>query len=193
MFSKIKNFFREKKSNFKNFIYKKIENLKLFLYKKFEKPITFIKSKLEKILNYIKNIFIKLHIPEFCKKIKLDKLYILLKRIFNKQLLKKIFLLIVIPYIIYLYCQFLCNGKFIFEKPRMKLNILLIYLIIGIFYSLIGKVKISLFLSVLVTFATGFINHFVTAFRGTPLVPWDIFSVNVAFTVLPTFKFSLSF
>lgn len=192
MFSKIKNFFREKKSNFRNFIYRKIENLKLFLYKKFEKPITFIKLKLEKILNYIKKICIKLHIPDFCKKLKLDKFYILLKKFFNKQLLKKIFLLIVIPHIIYLYCQFLCNGKFIFEKPRMKLNFLLIYLIIGIFYSLIGKVKISLFLSVLVTFATGFINHFVTAFRGTPLVPWDIFSVNVAFTVLPTFKFSLS-
>lgn len=192
MFSKIKKFFREKKSNFRNFIYKKIENLKLFLYKKFEKPITFIKLKLEKILNYIKKICIKLHIPDLCKKLKLDKFYIFLKKFFNKQLLKKIFLLIVIPYIIYLYCQFLCDGKFIFEKPRMKLNFLLIYLIIGIFYSLIGKVKISLFLSVLVTFATGFINHFVTAFRGTPLVPWDIFSVNVAFTVLPTFKFSLS-
>ncbi len=192
MFSKIKNFFHTKKSNFKNFIDKKIDSLKLYLYKKFEKPIIFTKSKLEKVLNYLKNICIKLHLPEFCKKLKLDKLYIFLRRIINKQLLKKIFLLIIIPFIIYLYCQFLCNGKFIFEKPRMKLNFILIYLIIGIFYSLIGKVKISLFLSVLVTFATGFINHFVTAFRGTPLVPWDIFSVNVAFTVLPTFKFSLS-
>lgn len=163
MFSKIKKFFQQKGLKFKEFIHKKITY-----------------------------IFIKLHLPELCKKTKLDKIYNYLKRIINKQLLKKIFLLIIIPFIIYLYCQFLCDGKFSFEKPRMKLNFILIYLIIGIFYSLIGKVKISLYLSVLVTFATGFINHFVTTFRGTPLVPWDIFSANVAFTVLPTFKFSLS-
>ncbi len=74
----------------------------------------------------------------------------------------------------------------------MKLNFLIIYFILGIFYCLIGKVKISLYLTLLITFATGFVNHFVTAFRGTPLVPWDIFSFNVALTVLPTFKFSLS-
>lgn len=192
MFSKIKNFFYAKKSNLKEFINKKLQNLRLFLYKKFEKPINFIKTKLLKLKDLLKNISIKLHLPEFYRKTKLDKIYTFLKKIINKQLLKKIFLLIIVPFIIYLYCQFLCNGKFSFEKPRMKLNFILIYLIIGIFYSLIGKLKISLYLSALVTFATGFINHFVTAFRGTPLVPWDIFSANVAFTVLPTFKFSLS-
>ena len=74
----------------------------------------------------------------------------------------------------------------------MKLNFLIIYFILGIFYCLIGKIKISLYLTLLITFATGFVNHFITAFRGTPLVPWDIFSLNVALTVLPTFKFSLS-
>lgn len=192
MFSKIQNFFAQKKSNLKEFINKKMQYVKSFLYKKFEKPIYFIKNGLLKLNILLKNISMKLHLPDFCKKVKLDKLYFFLKRIVNKQLIKKIFLLIVLPLIIYLYCQFLCNGKFIFEKTRMKLNFILIYLIIGIFYSLIGKLKISLYLSVVVTFITGFINHFVTSFRGTPLVPWDIFSANVAFTVLPTFKFSLS-
>ena len=119
MFSKIKTFFHTKKSNFKVFIDKKIDNLKLFLYKKFEKPITFTKSNFKKILNYIKKICIKFHLPDFCKKLKLDKLYIFLRKIINKQLLKKIFLLIIIPFIIYLYFQFLCYGKFIFEKPRL--------------------------------------------------------------------------
>lgn len=163
MFLKIKNFFIKKASSIKEFTNKKMQYFSA-----------------------------KFHLPELCKKLKLDKAYNLFKKIINKQLVKKIFLLIVIPFIIYLYCQFLCDGKFSFEKPRMKLNFILIYLIIGIFYSLIGKVKISLYLSAFVTFATGFINHFVTTFRGTPLVPWDIFSANVAITVLPTFKFSLS-
>lgn len=192
MFSKIKSFFINKKLKLKELISIKIKNINSFLYKKFEKPIKFIKLKLVKLKDLLIKLSIKLHLPDFCKKTRLNKLYAFLKRIINRQLLKKVFLLIVVPFIIYLYCQFLCNGKFIFEKPRMQLNFLLIYLIIGIFYSLIGKLKISLYLSALVTFITGCINHFVTAFRGTPLVPWDIFSANVAFTVLPTFKFSLS-
>lgn len=192
MFSKIKNSFEEKMSKLKNFIFEKFKVSKSFLYKKFEKPITFVNSNLTKVINLLRKISIKLHLPQICKKLKLDKFFIFLKRIFNRQLLKKVFLLIIVPIFIYLYCQFLCNGKFIFEKPRMKLNFLLIYFVIGIFYCLIGKVKISLYLTVVVTFATGFVNHFVTSFRGTPLVPWDIFSFNVALTVLPTFKFSFS-
>lgn len=192
MFSNIKNKIQEIYSNFQTFLITKLKKIKTFIYKKFEKPIKFVKSKLSILKDSLLKLAVKLHLPEFCKKTRLDKFYNFLKRIINVQLLKKIFLLIVIPFIIYLFCQFLCNGKFIFEKPRMKLNFLIIYFIIGIFYCLIGKVKISLYLTLLITFATGFINHFVTTFRGTPLVPWDIFSFNVALTVLPTFKFSLS-
>ena len=44
----------------------------------------------------------------------------------------------------------------------------------------------------ILVFIVGIINHFITVFRGTPLVPWDIFSLNVALTVLPTFKFTLT-
>ncbi len=64
-------------------------------------------------------------------------------------------------------------------------------MIITIVYCIIGRIKPALLISIIITFLIGFVNHFLTAFRGTPLVPWDIFSVNVAFRVLPTFKFTL--
>ena len=108
------------------------------------------------------------------------------------QIYKKIFILIVVPILIYLYSQMFCNGKLMFERKRMLLNFMFIYFIIGLFYSITGKVKISLYITTTLTAAVGFINHFITAFRGTPLVPWDVFSVNVALTVLPTFTFTVN-
>lgn len=131
----------------------------------------------DKILNFLKNFKSKL--VDFFKKV-------------DKQIYKKTFILIFIPILIYLYSQLFCNGKLFFEPERMLLNFLFIYFIIGFFYCIIGKIKISLYLSMILTFILGVINHFITAFRGTPLVPWDIFSLNVALTVLPTFKFSLT-
>ena len=110
----------------------------------------------------------------------------------DKDIYKKILLLIIIPIFIFIYCELFCNGKFIFEKPRMILNFLLIYMIIGFFYVITGNSKLSLYLSLISTCFVGVINHFITAFRGTPLVPWDIFSINVALTVLPTFTFKFS-
>ena len=56
---------------------------------------------------------------------KLDKLYEKFKKI-DKNIIKKILILIILPILIYLYCQFLCNGKLIFERKRMLL-ILLFY------------------------------------------------------------------
>ncbi len=108
------------------------------------------------------------------------------------QIFLRIISLLFVSIIIYIYCQFFCDGKFIFEKERMKLNFILIYIIIASIYCLIGKIKPTLLISMILTFIVGIINHFITAFRGTPLVPWDIFSLNVALSVMPTFKFTLT-
>ena len=86
--------------------------------------------------------------------------------------------------------HFLLNGRYM--SKRMLLNFLFIYFIIGFFYCICGKIKISLFLTSFIIFFVGIVNHFITTFRGTPLVPWDIFSLNVALTVLPTFKFTVT-
>lgn len=131
-----------------------------------ERTLSFIKNNLNKISNFLGKV--------------------------DKQIYIKIFILILIPLLVFLYSQMFCNGKLFFEPGRMLLNFMFIYFIIGFFYCIIGKIKVSLYLSMLLTFILGIINHFITTFRGTPLVPWDIFSVNVALTVLPTFRFSLS-
>ena len=176
--TKVKNFFCCKKEKFSSFIDKKLEKIK-----------NITKPKLDIIKHFFTKVANKLHLPQIVKFTKLDKLYSFLKRI---RFLRRIFLILFIPLLIYLYSQFFCNGKLIFELPRMQLNFLLIYMIICFFYCLFGRLKLSLYLTLFLTFIIGLINHFITAFRGTPLVPWDIFSLNVALTVLPTFKFNVT-
>lgn len=154
--------------------------------------------KLDKLLNKIKPLYTILKIDKlvnlfkrFFHFLKLDKLFIKLKKV-DKELYKKIFILILIPILIYLYCQLFCNGKIFFEPKRMLLNFMFIYFLITFFYSFAGKIKVGLLITSILTGLVGIINHFITAFRGTPLVPWDLFSLNVALTVLPTFKFTVT-
>ena len=158
----------------------------------------YITLRLDKLVALIKRfcIFIKLdklmnQLKRFGKFIKLDKLFTKLKNV-DKEIYKKIFILILVPILIYLYCQFFCNGKLIFEPKRMLLNFMFIYFLITFFYSFAGKIKFGLVITAILTGLIGIINHFITAFRGTPLVPWDLFSLNVALTVLPTFKFTVT-
>lgn len=186
---------KEKFIAFKDKIKTIFKSTKSKIKKVSKKIFKFIEKKLSPITNFIKNKLIKLsnflHLPQLCKFLKLDKAYEKSKKI-TKRHYKKFITLIVIPIIIFYYCQMFCNGKIFFEPGRMILNYIFIYLLIGFFYCIIGKVKISLYITMVLTFLIGLVNHFISEFRGTPFVPWDIFSLNVALTVLPTFQFKLT-
>ena len=142
------------------------------------------KLKESKIIKYIGN-------SKLVKKIGNSKVVKKLKSI-NPQIYIKTLTLIIVPILIFLYAQMFCNGKILFEPGRMLLNFIFLYFIIGFFYCICGKIKISLYTTSFLVLIVGIVNHFITAFRGTPLVPWDIFSLNVALTVLPTFKFTVT-
>ena len=148
-----------------------------------------MKNNLITLINKLKEklITIKNNLVNKIKEIKKEEIINILFQIFLR-VISLLFALITI----YIYCQFFCDGKFVFEKERMKLNFILIFFIISVFYCLIGKIKPAILTSMILTFLIGIINHFITAFRGTPLVPWDVFSLNVALSVLPTFKFTLN-
>lgn len=179
--SKAKSLFTTLKEKTKNIL------KKLYLILRLDKLLNLLKKvclflRLDKVVNLFKKL---------CVKLKLDKFFYRLK-CKDKEIYKKLFILILVPILIYLYCQYFCNGKIIFEPKRMLLNFMFIYFLITFFYSFAGKLKFGLVVTTLLTGIIGIINHFITAFRGTPLVPWDLFSLNVALTVLPTFKFTVT-
>lgn len=71
-------------------------------------------------------------------------------------------------------------------------NIILFELIAWIFYIFIGKAKWALRLLLTISMMFGLINHYVTLFRSTPFVPWDIFSIKTATSVASNYDFTPS-
>ena len=134
------------------------KNAKLKINKSTKKGLKWTKKKLSPLGNFLKDKLLKvanfLHLPQFCKFTKLDKVYNKAKKVTKKHY-KKFITLIIIPIIIFYYCQMFCNGKIFFEPGRMILNYVFIYLIIGFFYCIIGKVKISLYITMILTFILG--------------------------------------
>lgn len=71
------------------------------------------------------------------------------------------------------------------------LNLLVFYLIFAILWSVFGKSSIALSALSLVMMIIGLINYYVVAFRGTPVVPWDLLSVSTALSVSKNYIFSI--
>ena len=65
-------------------------------------------------------------------------------------------------------------------------------LIAGVVYFLTGRAKLSLRIVLVLSMIFGLVNHYVMAFRSTPFVPWDIFSINTAFSVADNYSYTPS-
>lgn len=71
------------------------------------------------------------------------------------------------------------------------LNLCVFYLIFIILLFASGKSSIALTGLSLAMMVIGLINYYVVAFRGTPVVPWDLLSVSTALSVTVNYVFSL--
>lgn len=71
-------------------------------------------------------------------------------------------------------------------------NILLFELIAWALYFLIGRMHIAIRVVFGLALVFGLVNHYVTSFRSTPFVPWDIFSVGTAVSVAGNYDFTPS-
>ena len=70
------------------------------------------------------------------------------------------------------------------------LNILLFELIAWILFFLFGSTRIALSIEIGIALIYGLVNHYVMAFRSTPFVPWDIFSIETAASVAGNYDFT---
>ena len=69
-------------------------------------------------------------------------------------------------------------------------NIFLFELIAWLLFFVTGSGRMALRIETVVAFLYGFVNHYVMAFRSTPLVPWDIFSIKTAASVAGNYDFT---
>ncbi len=71
-------------------------------------------------------------------------------------------------------------------------NVFLFELIAWLLFFVTGSGKWALRIETLVAFLYGLVNHYVMAFRSTPFVPWDVFSIKTAASVAGNYDFTPS-
>ena len=111
------------------------------------------------------------------------------KSIFVKILNVVIFVLVPIV-LFYLMEAYEHNA---FEEVRQKaqiLNIILFELLAWLLFFITGKGKWALRILTGLTMVYGLVNHYIMAFRSTPFVPWDIFSIKTAASVAENYNFA---
>ena len=69
-------------------------------------------------------------------------------------------------------------------------NIFLFELIAWLLFFITGSGRAALRTEAVIAFVYGVVNHYVMAFRSTPLVPWDIFSIRTAASVAGNYDFT---
>lgn len=82
-----------------------------------------------------------------------------------------------------------------FEEVRQLAqvyNIFLFELIAWLLFFVTGSGTWALRIETLVAFLYGLVNHYVMAFRSTPFVPWDVFSIQTAASVAGNYDFTPS-
>ena len=86
------------------------------------------------------------------------------------------------------------NGVFTWDwSPRtLMLNYILYWVFYGIVYVFTGSLKWPMLVVNPLFFLLGMTNYYVKAFRGTPFVPMDFFSIGTALEVAPGYDFSFS-
>lgn len=96
-----------------------------------------------------------------------------------------------VPIVLFYLLEAYEHNAFLEVRPLAQLyNIFLFELIAGILLFLTGSGKWALRIETVVTLIYGLVNHYVMAFRSTPFVPWDIFSVKTAASVAGNYDFT---
>lgn len=106
---------------------------------------------------------------------------------------KKVEILIfaIVPIMLfYLMEAFEHNGLEEVRSLAQLYNIFLFELIAWFLFFITGSGKVALRIETAIALIYGLVNHYVMAFRSTPLVPWDIFSIETAASVAGNYDFT---
>ena len=86
------------------------------------------------------------------------------------------------------------HNAFVEVRPQaIAFSILLLELIAWLLYFVVGRINIAAGVELALMMIFGLVNHYVMAFRSTPFVPWDIFSVGTAASVMGNYDFTPTF
>lgn len=115
-----------------------------------------------------------------------------MKEIYNKyKTIIRGILFSLVPLVTFYLMEFYQHNPF--EEVRAMaafFNILLFEMLAWIIYIFTGRAKWALRVVVIGAMIFGLVNHYVMAFRSTPFVPWDIYSIRTAASVAGKYDFT---
>lgn len=117
-------------------------------------------------------------------------MYLAMKRDFYTKVLNSIGFFLV-PIVLFYLMEAYEHNAFVEVRPLAQMyNIFLFELIAWCLFFLIGNGTWALRMEILITLLYGIVNHYVMAFRSTPFVPWDVFSIKTAASVAGNYDFT---
>ena len=97
----------------------------------------------------------------------------------------------VVPIILFYLMEAFEHNAYEEVRPLAQLyNIFLFELIAWGLFFLTGSGRIALRIETVIALIYGLVNHYVMAFRSTPFVPWDIYSIKTAASVADNYDFT---
>lgn len=101
-------------------------------------------------------------------------------------------LLFLIPVINFYLLEWYTHNPFTTMKPNVHLMNILLFLFIALFlFALTGRVNAALMIQTAFCAVYGLAGYFVLEFRGAPIQPWDIFSLDTAASVADNYEYKL--
>ena len=105
---------------------------------------------------------------------------------------KSVFDLLLYPLIVFILTECYTHNPFAHMGAGAWLaNLIFYWGLAWLFYGLTGKLKIALWLETVLVLCAGLANYYVIAFRDSPVLPWDIFSMGTAASVADNFSYAL--
>lgn len=117
-----------------------------------------------------------------------------MKKITHRKITTKLAMVLIVlaPVLTYVLFELYTHNLFLTMYPRTHfLNVVLYELLFLILWAICKKAHIALMIETGFFMIAGLANYYVLSFRGTPIMPWDIYSATTALSVADNYDYSL--
>ncbi len=85
------------------------------------------------------------------------------------------------------------HNAFVMYEPLQILNILFYFILFAFVFFIIGRACVAYIISLIFVMGVGIANYYTVCFRSSPILPWDLMSLETAFSVTSNYKFAIEF
>ena len=83
------------------------------------------------------------------------------------------------------------HNAFMMYGPLQVLNIVFYFILFAFLFFIIGRASVAYIIGLIFVTGVGIANYYTMCFRSSPILPWDLMSLQTAFSVTNNYKFSI--